>query len=101
MRVTVSATLTPEILDASSQVQAAAAACLSAFLHPVTGGANGDGWPFGRVPHESDLVAVLEALPGVDHVEALTLAVDQVQPPPAPGAFLVTSGRHSITMAGG
>jgi hypothetical protein len=101
MEVSVTATLAADAPEAAAEVQGAAAERLAAFLHPLTGGTGGSGWPFGRVPHESDLVAVLEALPRVDHVEHLSLAVGELQPPPAPGAFLITSGRHSITMAGG
>jgi hypothetical protein len=52
------------------------------------------------VPHDSDLIAELEALPGVDHVERLSLTAQQVAPPPAPDAFLITSGRHVVMLVG-
>ena len=47
---------------------------LQDYLHPLTGGPDGQGWPFGQWPHESELSARLEALDGVDHVHALTVA---------------------------
>jgi hypothetical protein len=56
-----------------------AAACqrrLEAFLHPVTGANEGCGWAPGVRPHRSDLVALLGAVEGVDHVEELRLRVD-------------------------
>lgn len=100
VEVAVRVTLASESLDAAAEVQAAAGDRLTAFLHPLTGGADGTGWPFGRVPHDSDLIAALEALPGVDHVERLSLTAQQVAPSPAPDAFLITSGRHVVTLVG-
>jgi hypothetical protein len=47
---------------------------LAAYLHPLTGGPGGLGWPFGQWPHESDLSAVVEAVDGVDHVRSLTVS---------------------------
>ena len=46
---------------------------LTAFLHPLTGGPDGDGWPFGRDVYLSDVAAVLEALEGVDYVPTINL----------------------------
>lgn len=42
-------------------------------LHPLFGGPDGGGWPFGRTVHKSDLYRVLEGLVGVDFVEDLEL----------------------------
>lgn len=39
------------------------------FVHPLQGGPDGKGWPFGRMLHKSDLMKVLEAVSGVDYVE--------------------------------
>jgi len=58
------------VADATAdQVRAA----LQGYLHPLTGGPNGQGWPFSQRPHGSELSALLEALDGVDHVHALTV----------------------------
>jgi hypothetical protein len=43
------------------------------FLHPTRGGDDGRGWPFGRSIFRSELYAVIEGLPGVDHVRELLL----------------------------
>jgi hypothetical protein len=46
---------------------------LAAWLDPLTGG-EGDGWPFGRPVYVSELNAVVEAVPGVDHLGPVTLS---------------------------
>lgn len=43
------------------------------FFHPLTGGKDGKGWPFGRDVYVSDVYKVLEQVPGVDYVEAVEL----------------------------
>jgi len=57
----------------SATVRAAVDARLRAFLHPLHGGADGNGWPFGRDIARSELLAVAESASGVDHVDALVL----------------------------
>ncbi len=54
------------------------------FLHPLKGGKEGKGWPFGRPVYRVDLYHVIEDVPGVDFVdrvrlvdEATKLEVDQ------------------------
>ncbi len=49
-------------------------AALSRFLHPLTGGPRGDGWPFGRWPRASAVSALIEATEGVDHVIFLNVS---------------------------
>jgi predicted phage baseplate assembly protein len=98
--IAVSAGLAPVTPDAAGDVPAAAVAALDAFLDPLTGGAKAAGWPFGRGPHDSELVALLERLPGVDHVAWLSVTRTDTDAPPSPGAFLVVPGRHAITLVG-
>ncbi len=43
------------------------------YVNPLTGGPDGKGWPFGRTLHKSDLLKVIESVPGVDFVETLQL----------------------------
>ncbi|BCJ51938.1 putative baseplate assembly protein [Actinoplanes sp. NBRC 14428] len=54
-------------------VQAAVTAALYAFLHPVTGGEDGTGWPFGEAVHESMIKKLLFSLSGVQDCVHLTL----------------------------
>jgi hypothetical protein len=49
-----------------------ALAAIDRFLHPLLGGPDGDGWELGRDVHLSELFAVLEDLPAVEHVRSLT-----------------------------
>lgn len=96
-RVTVAAEVVPARLEAASEVHAAVLARVAAFLHPLTGGSGGGGWPFGRRPHRSDLYALLETTPGVDHVRALEVATDEM---PHPERSLVYGGGHRIAVVG-
>jgi predicted phage baseplate assembly protein len=80
---------------------------VSAFLHPLTGGDNGDGWAFGDAPCLSDLYGLLEAIDGVDHVadlevefqgsnEPVRVREGDTEPSLATDA-LVYSGTHEVT----
>jgi hypothetical protein len=51
----------------------AAQDALHAYFNPITGGPGGTGWPFGRPVHLGEAYAVLDRLPGVAEVSALTL----------------------------
>ncbi len=73
--VGVSAVVVPRSADKGGAVVAAARQALGAFLHPLTGGPGGAGWPFGRGIHLSDVAALLETLQGVDHADDLALVV--------------------------
>jgi hypothetical protein len=46
---------------------------LTEFLHPLRGGPDGGGWPFGRSVYRSELFQRLEREPDIDHVEALKI----------------------------
>lgn len=48
---------------------------LQAWFHPLRGGPDGRGWPFGRDVYVSEIDAELSRLPLVDFVEDITLAV--------------------------
>lgn len=59
---------------------------LRRFVHPLLGGRDGKGWPFGRAVLKSELVHLVEEVPGVDAVDALQIfdedrkvAVEQVR----------------------
>jgi hypothetical protein len=64
-------------------VEQAARAALLGWLHPLTGGAAGDGWPFGAPIAHGDLYALLLDLEGVRRVERLSLTLDLPFWPPA------------------
>jgi hypothetical protein len=72
---------------------------LAAFLHPLTGGPDGEGWQFGREPHRSDIYGVIEPITGVDHIRALTVETTATLPGAREtGRFLVYSGNHDVKL---
>jgi predicted phage baseplate assembly protein len=96
VEVAVTVEVAPVAPGAAGEVQAALSTGLAGFLHPLTGGADGAGWPFGRRPWRSDLYALAEAVPGVDHVRLLEV---RETPFPRTPYFLVYSGAHSVRVA--
>ncbi|HSA51015.1 MAG TPA: hypothetical protein VLH10_13045 [Yinghuangia sp.] len=101
--VGVSATVRPLRAGDAGRVRGALLADLVLFLHPLDGGPDGRGRPFGRGVYVSDLARRLEAIPGVDAVTSLDLTVDGVPqgdvvhvPPDA----LVCAGPLSVRLAG-
>ena len=84
------------------RVRADALARLSDFLHPLTGGPLGRGWPFGRDVFRADVLAVLDRVQGVDNVQFLELLVagrDAGCGNVCVGPLqLVVSGAHEVTV---
>jgi Baseplate J-like protein len=72
--VAVEATLVVIAIEAADPAGDQARTALARYLHPLTGGPAGQGWPFGLRPHASELSALLEAVEGVDHVRSLTVS---------------------------
>jgi hypothetical protein len=73
--VTVTATVVPTSFEEADAVGDRVSTGLERFLHPLTGGPDGQGWAFGRKPHGSDLSTLIEAVEGVDHVRALAMSL--------------------------
>lgn len=105
-----SVSITTEIalttLEGASAVERAVERQLASFLHPLTGGLDGQGWDFGREPYKSDFYRQIESVPGVDHIRSLAvqLSVDEeaetptVQAIQQTGLYLVHSGKHIINL---
>jgi hypothetical protein len=72
----VQAVFAPVDPSAAGPVLDAVRSALRRFLHPLTGGPDGAGWPFGRDVFVSDVASLLESVSGVDYVETLTLLLD-------------------------
>jgi hypothetical protein len=100
LAINVNVDLTPVSLDGAGELKLLIGGTISSYLHPLTGGIDGNGWDFGRYPHRSNLIALIEALPGVDHVNTLDLTPaktsDEVKK--AGEYFLVCSGGHTISL---
>lgn len=91
--------LRPEHYHLAGTLLATIAEELARFLHPLSGGFDGRGWPFGRRPHDSDLYRLLTSVEGVDHVTLLPLAPSNAPAANhAQGQRLVCSGVHTITL---
>ena len=98
IRVDVTLEISLVSLEGASAVEQAIQQSLAGFLHPLTGGLDGAGWDFGRRPHRSDLYALIEAVPGVDHIRSLSILETGDQTGVSDtGRFLVFSGAHSIS----
>jgi predicted phage baseplate assembly protein len=61
----------PVSLPQAGAIRQAVLSALDTFLHPLTGGPDGQGWAFGRDVFLSELYAAFEAIPGVEHVHNL------------------------------
>lgn len=79
--VTVTAELGATAAQAARVISDATAA-LDRYLHPLSGGATGSGWPFGRRPRDSDIQAVLAEVDGVRFVRRLSVDCRPLLPMP-------------------
>ena len=73
---------------------------LNLFFDPLTGGPEGDGWPFGRDVYRSEVLQVVDETPGVDHVLSLDLLAEGCDPQCGNVCLgplgLVAAGKHEI-----
>ena len=99
LRVDVQVEIGVATLDVAGTVVSAVQNALAAFLHPLTGGFDGQGWEFGREPRRSDIYKVMEGVAGVDHVRALsTMITEDLPGTHETDRFLVYSGIHTIKL---
>ncbi|MGH9023263.1 MAG: putative baseplate assembly protein [Acidimicrobiia bacterium] len=56
-----------------ARLQSAAVEALYQYFHPLRGGPDGRGWPFGRPVHVGEVYSVLQRLPGTEFVEDVRL----------------------------
>jgi len=67
--VTVVAKLKPRAAANPTRLQADALEALYNYFHPISGGPDRNGWPFGRPVHVGEVYSVLQALRGTELVE--------------------------------
>jgi predicted phage baseplate assembly protein len=72
-RITAEARCTAGPRADRARVQADAVAALYRYLHPLVGGPDGTGWPFGRTVVAGEMLALLGHVPGVEQVEEVRL----------------------------
>ncbi|MEV7190494.1 putative baseplate assembly protein [Streptomyces sp. NPDC093510] len=71
--VTVVATLHSFRAAQAERVRTEALDALYAYLDPLSGGAHGEGWPFGRPLRAGEIFAALQRVPGVELVDEVLL----------------------------
>jgi len=101
--VGVSATVAAKQIGDSGVVKTAVVAALNQFFHPLYGGPDGHGWPFGRSVYLSDVAKVMEGVSGVDYVRQLELLLNLIpvgDSVTVPSERLVAAGPMLIQMEG-
>jgi predicted phage baseplate assembly protein len=94
-----------------STLQRDALEALYRYFHPICGGPDGTGWPFGRPINVGEVYAVLQRLPGIELVETARLfqadprarraSQQEVQRLPIPQHALVYSYEHQVRVRRG
>ncbi|GAB3023304.1 putative baseplate assembly protein [Natronobiforma cellulositropha] len=95
------------VTDVKEQIEAE----LAAFIHPLSGGPEGDGWEIGSVPAPSVFAAHVEQLETVNRVERISVTfdddgsvftlADNERAPEVGEDVLIYSGRHDVTVTTG
>ncbi len=62
--------------DARASIATDARNALLRHFHPLFGGRDGQGWPWGRAVYSSDVYAVLDEVSGIDYVENVSVKFD-------------------------
>jgi hypothetical protein len=76
--VGVEVVLAPRDLSQAGPLDTAVSHILRGFFHPLTGGPDGRGWPFGRDVYLSDVAGALQRVAGVDYIQNLDLLLDSI-----------------------
>jgi predicted phage baseplate assembly protein len=63
----------------AEQVRARVAERIRQYLDPLVGGQDGTGWPFGRDLYLSEMQSVVQAVPGVEYAQDVTLYQVDIQ----------------------
>ena len=85
--------------SAAADVSRALKLQIAAFLHPLTGGRRGEGWPLGELPQRDELYALCASTPGVTWISALRVAPREDRAGVMrTGHFLPCSGTHRVSV---
>lgn len=112
LEISVTAEIAADSFETIPFVEQEAVRRLKAYLHPLTGGADGKGWEFGKIPCLSDFFRLLERIPQADYVKQLNMVIrdpesgesveitpDRDGEPEALPHILVYSGEHRVTVS--
>lgn len=98
--VTVVARVQAQRGAAADRLREAGLAALYGYFNPLSGGPDGDGWPFGRPVHAGEVYAVLQRLPGVELVEdVLLFPADPVTGDRAEPANKILLDQHALVFS--
>ena len=73
LEVSIKVTLVRRTIGQSDRVRREIEERLRRYLHPLAGGKDEKGWPFGRALYKSDIARVVEDIPGVEMIDAVTI----------------------------
>lgn len=98
VNVGITADVVPVTLEGAALLEKRIIDRLKGYLHPLRGGADGKGWGFSRSVQISDIYALIEGTPGVDHVQTMKIEgmAEKIS-----GSQMVASGEHRITIKQG
>lgn len=99
--VRVQAEIIPHAAGQAALVEAQVRDRLNRFLHPLSGGANGQGWAFGQAVYLSQIARVIEEIPGVDYAREVRMVVDErifADVVPIDTYALVAAGNHELKL---
>lgn len=106
--VSVEATILVQRHRNSDEVRATVAQRIRDYLDPISGGPDSAGWPFGRDLYLSEMQSVVQAVPGVEYAQDVTLYQVDIQTGQSRAAgqkitvaddVLLLSYEHVVTVA--
>jgi predicted phage baseplate assembly protein len=96
VEISLKVTLVRRTVGQSDRVKREIEDRLRRYLHPLVGGRDGKGWPFGRAVYKTDLAHLVEDVPGVEVIDSITIfdedkrvAVENVRLEPSELIYLV------------
>ncbi|MGH9198185.1 MAG: putative baseplate assembly protein, partial [Acidimicrobiia bacterium] len=98
--ITVVARLRPRPRANPQRLQRDALEALYRYFNPITGGAEGDGWPFGRPLHIGEIYSVFQRLRGIEFVEdARLFAADPITGSRGESVQSLDIGSHALVFS--
>jgi predicted phage baseplate assembly protein len=73
VEISITATVQSRAGAGSANIMQRIEAALQNFLDPLAGGPDSLGWPFGRSVFRSEILQLIQNIPGVDHVVTLSM----------------------------
>jgi hypothetical protein len=71
--ISIKVTLVRRTIGQSDRLKREIEERLRRYLHPLYGGRDNKGWPFGRAVYKSDLAHLVEEVPGVEVIDSITI----------------------------